>query len=69
MTDMKPKNYSSVLDALKGKIRQGRIRAALSVNSQLLTTYWEIGITIIKQQKVGRFAQVFSSRQFFLNSK
>lgn len=33
------------------KIRQARIRAALSVNTELLTTYWEIGTAIIQQQK------------------
>ena len=46
-----PATYLEVLDALKEKIRQARLKAALSVNAQLLQLYWEIGNTILKQQK------------------
>jgi predicted nuclease of restriction endonuclease-like (RecB) superfamily len=48
---MTPANYISVLNTLKEKIKKARTQAALSVNSHLLTTYWEIGSTILQQQK------------------
>ncbi len=51
---MLPENlthYSSILDNLKEKIRQARVKAILSVNAQLLQVYWEIGKVILEQQK------------------
>jgi predicted nuclease of restriction endonuclease-like (RecB) superfamily len=44
------KNYSSILQSLKEKIRQARLRASVVVNAQLLQVYWEIGQTILEQQ-------------------
>jgi predicted nuclease of restriction endonuclease-like (RecB) superfamily len=44
-------NYSAVLHELKEKIKQSRIRAFLSVNKELLQTYWDIGSVIAKQEK------------------
>ena len=51
---MLPENlthYRSILDNLKEKIRQARVKAILSVNAQLLQVYWEIGKVILEQQK------------------
>ncbi|HEV8081769.1 MAG TPA: PDDEXK nuclease domain-containing protein [Chitinophagaceae bacterium] len=45
------KNYIDVLQGLKEKIRQARLRATLAVNNELLTAYWEIGDTISKQEQ------------------
>lgn len=45
------KNYIVVLQGLKEKIRQARLRATLAVNNELLTAYWEIGDTISKQEQ------------------
>lgn len=45
------KNYRSILSSLKDKIRQARLRVVLTANSQLIATYWEIGNTILIQQK------------------
>lgn len=45
------KNYGTILTSLKEKIRQARLRAVLSVNKELLNIYWEIGDTIMVQQK------------------
>ena len=45
------KNYIDVLQSLKEKIRQARLRATLAVNRELLTVYWEIGNTILQQRK------------------
>ena len=44
-------DYLKILDSLKGKIRQARIKAAVAVNAELLGLYWEIGNIIIQQQK------------------
>jgi predicted nuclease of restriction endonuclease-like (RecB) superfamily len=46
------KNYYSILDSLKEKIRLARQKATIAVNSQLLSIYWEIGNTITQHQKL-----------------
>ena len=45
------KDYGQMLQDLKEKIRQARLRASVVVNAQLLQVYWEIGQTILEQQK------------------
>jgi len=50
MSGIEVSNYTSVLSELKKKIKQARVRAILSVNKELLQTYWEIGKTILQQQ-------------------
>ncbi len=45
------KNYDGILTNLKEKIRQARMRAVRSVNTELNSIYWEIGNTILLQQK------------------
>lgn len=45
------KNYSIILSDLKEKIKQAKQRAIYTVNKELLVVYWEIGNTIIQQQK------------------
>ncbi len=45
------KNYSHILQDLKEKIRQARLRASFTVNAQLLQLYWEIGNTILQRKK------------------
>jgi predicted nuclease of restriction endonuclease-like (RecB) superfamily len=44
-------DYKVILSDLKEKIRQARLQAAMTINRQLLTIYWEIGNTILDQQK------------------
>ncbi|MDQ6761055.1 MAG: PDDEXK nuclease domain-containing protein [Bacteroidota bacterium] len=43
-------SYLALLDDLKKKIREARLKAAFSVNHALLKIYWEIGNTISHQQ-------------------
>jgi predicted nuclease of restriction endonuclease-like (RecB) superfamily len=43
-------NYPQILGSLKEKIRQAQLRAVLSVNTELLGIYWEIGRTITMQE-------------------
>jgi hypothetical protein len=45
------KTYGQILQDLKEKIRQARVRASVVVNVQLLQIYWEIGQAILEQQK------------------
>ena len=45
-------NYINILNSLKEKIRHSRFRAVSAVNLELLKLYWEIGKTIIEQQKI-----------------
>ncbi|HLP51402.1 MAG TPA: PDDEXK nuclease domain-containing protein [Chitinophagales bacterium] len=43
--------YLLALAALKERIKQSRLKAVLAVNHELLRVYWEIGMTILEQQK------------------
>jgi predicted nuclease of restriction endonuclease-like (RecB) superfamily len=43
--------YYSILTSLKEKIRNARVKAAVLVNTQLLSTYWEIGNAINEQEQ------------------
>src|SRR5688572_19514620 len=45
------KNYDIILNGLKDRIRLARQKAIVTINTGLLTAYWEIGNTILKQQK------------------
>jgi predicted nuclease of restriction endonuclease-like (RecB) superfamily len=44
-------NYIKVLDALKDKIRHARLKVAVTANIELIQLHWEIGKTILEQQK------------------
>jgi predicted nuclease of restriction endonuclease-like (RecB) superfamily len=43
--------YQQILHGLKEKIKQARFKAALTANAQLLAIYWEVGKTILLEQK------------------
>lgn len=51
MNELTPNNYSNIVAGLKEKIRQAKTKASLAVNKELLNVYWEIGNTILEQQK------------------
>jgi predicted nuclease of restriction endonuclease-like (RecB) superfamily len=42
--------YNTLLTDLKERIRQARVRAALSVNRELVVLYWNIGREILQRQ-------------------
>lgn len=44
-------NYQNILTSLKEKIRTARLRAVLKVNTELISIYWDVGNTILEQQK------------------
>src|ERR1700737_4953592 len=46
-----PDMYDSFLEALKDRIRSAQVRAALSVNRELVVLYWSIGRDILTRQK------------------
>ena len=47
-------NYFALLDGLKKRIRTAQVKAALSVNAELVLLYWHIGHEILaRQQQVG----------------
>jgi predicted nuclease of restriction endonuclease-like (RecB) superfamily len=52
MSQVPHKDYQKILNDLKEKIRRSRLKAAMAVNHGLLKIYWEIGNTILTQQKI-----------------
>ena len=53
---IKHKEYFSWLNKVKSQIRQSQLKASLSVNSQLILLYWDLGRQIqekIEQSKWG----------------
>jgi len=49
--DTVPSNYPELLSMLKEKIRNSQLKAAVSVNTELIQLYWEIGREILQKQK------------------
>jgi DUF1016 N-terminal domain len=49
-----PANYPALLEELKTRVKSAQLKAALSVNRELLCLYWDIGrALVIKQQTEG----------------
>ncbi len=46
-----PEGYQELLGDLKERIGSAQVRAALSVNRELITLYWQIGRLISEQQE------------------
>ncbi|EHQ36275.1 DUF1016 N-terminal domain-containing protein [Methanoplanus limicola] len=46
-----PDDYSGFLSDLKRRIREARVKAALSVNRELILLYWSIGSDILRRQE------------------
>jgi hypothetical protein len=50
MNTLKTNNeYGNWLESLKEKIKQSQIKASLSVNSELIQLYWNLGLQIIEK--------------------
>ncbi|MHA7278101.1 DUF1016 N-terminal domain-containing protein, partial [Arthrobacter sp. Hz1] len=45
-----PDGYSKTLDALRGRVRDARLRAQRTINTQLIELYWHIGNEILTQR-------------------
>lgn len=50
-TEKAPAGYGELLEALKKHIRAAQIKAALSVNHELIALYWHIGKSIVERQR------------------
>ena len=48
-----PKNYAALLASLKERIRAAQLRAAIAVNHELVTLYWQVGKEILDRQGKG----------------
>ena len=46
-----PENYPEFILTLKNRIRSAQVRAALSVNRELVLLYWQIGSDILTRQE------------------
>jgi len=44
-------SYASLLDGIKARIRAAQVKAALSVNRELIQLYWSIGQDIVQRQR------------------
>ena len=53
MADSLPaiEGYGDFLEEIKTRVQQAQIRAALSVNSELILLYWQIGQDILQKQQ------------------
>src|SRR6476469_5817586 len=49
--DLVPKGYEKFLGELKERIRTAQLKAAVSVNRELVLLYWQIGRDILARQK------------------
>ncbi len=56
---IKTPEYRNWLIDIKQRIRQAQIKAAVQVNSTLLTFYWELGADIVERQKSAKWGSGF----------
>jgi len=54
--------YKNWLADLKSKVRSIQIKAALAVNKELLTFYWELGADIVQKQSTTNWGDGFLSQ-------
>jgi predicted nuclease of restriction endonuclease-like (RecB) superfamily len=51
MSEIVPLGYDQLFNTLKTRIREAQVRAALSVNRELVFLYWNIGRLILQEQE------------------
>ena len=51
--------YKKWLESIKHKIKTAQLKAALSVNAQLLEVYWHLGKEIVNKQQDSNRAMLF----------
>jgi predicted nuclease of restriction endonuclease-like (RecB) superfamily len=47
-----PASYAAFLEDLKARIRAAQVKAALSVNRELIALYWHVGKSIVERQRM-----------------
>jgi len=53
------KEYKKWLAGLKTKVRTAQLKAAVRVNKELLTLYWELGADIVSKQSEAKWGDGF----------
>ncbi len=56
------REYKSWVKGVKEKIRSVQIRAALNVNTEMLSFYWELGSDIVEKQKTAKWGDGFLAK-------
>jgi predicted nuclease of restriction endonuclease-like (RecB) superfamily len=62
LVNSKEKEYKVWLADIKARVRNAQIKAALSVNIELLKLYWSIGADIVARQKNAKWGDSFLLR-------
>lgn len=57
-----PVNYGELLEDLKVRIRAAQVKAALSVNRELIALYWDIGRSIVERQRAESWGKAIVER-------
>ena len=57
-----PAGYGELLDDLKARIRAAQVKAALSVNRELIALYWHIGESIVERQRAEGWGKAIVER-------
>ena len=53
-------DYKEWLKELKTRVRSVQLKAAVAVNQELLSFYWELGTAIVERQKSAAWGSGFS---------
>lgn len=56
---IKTSEYRDWLKVIKQRVRQAQVKAAVQVNTALLTFYWELGADIVERQKTAKWGSGF----------
>ncbi|MCI5207610.1 MAG: DUF1016 family protein [Candidatus Electrothrix sp. ATG2] len=56
---IKTSEYRNWLKDIKQRVRQAQVKAAVQVNTALLTFYWELGADIVERQKTAKWGSGF----------
>jgi predicted nuclease of restriction endonuclease-like (RecB) superfamily len=57
-----PAGYAELLDDLKSRVRSAQLKAAVSVNRELIQLYWDIGRLIVERQRREGWGQAVIQR-------
>ncbi|HEY3864125.1 MAG TPA: PDDEXK nuclease domain-containing protein [Verrucomicrobiae bacterium] len=57
-----PAGYAAFLAGLKTRVRSAQLRAAVSINSELIVLYWDIGRAIVEAQKTKGYGKLVVQR-------
>ena len=52
-----PQGYAELLEDLKGRVRTAQLKAALSVNREMIQLYWDIGRQIVERNRSAQIAR------------